>query len=81
VSHRYKAAVGLGARARVADPNLSDELPTEMRSLDMAPGTEVTVAGHDEERDLVLVNWTDSQGNPRTTSIELEVFAEDFEEC
>jgi hypothetical protein len=81
VSHRYKADVGLGARARVDDPNLSDELPTEMRDLDMAPGTEVTVVGHDEERDLVLVDWTDSQGNQRTTSVELDVFAADFEEC
>ena len=56
MSYRYKADAGLAARARVADPDVSDDLPAEMRDLDMAPGTEVEVAGHDEERDLVLVN-------------------------
>lgn len=81
MSHRYKADGGLAARARVADPNVSDDLPSEMHDLDMAPDTEVTVVGHDEDRDLVLVNWTDLQGNQRTTSIEPEAFARDFEEC
>jgi hypothetical protein len=52
-----------------------------MHYLDKAPGNEVTVAGHDEERNLMLVNWTDLQGNPRTTSVEPDVFDRDFEEC
>jgi hypothetical protein len=80
-AYRYKAGAGLGARARVADPDVSDELSSEMHDLDMASDTEVEVVGHDEERDLVLVNWTDLQGNPRTTSIDPAVFAADFEEC
>lgn len=81
VRYRYNADAGLAARARIADPDLSDELPSEMHDLDMPPGTEVEVVGHDEERDLVLVNWTDLQGNPRTTSIEPSTFGNDFEEC
>ena len=81
MSYRYKADAGLAARARVADPDVSDDLPAEMRDLDMEPGTEVEVAGHDEERDLVLVNWTDANGTPRTTSLPPDTFAADFEEC
>lgn len=79
--YRYRAAVGLAARARVADPDLSDELPGEMHELDMAPGTEVTVAGHDEDRNLMLLDWVDRAGTPRTTSVEPHVFDRDFEEC
>jgi len=81
MTHRYKADAGLAARARVADPDVSDELPAEMHDLDMAPGTEVEVIGPDDERDLVLVNWTDRNGTPRTTSLTAETFADDFEEC
>lgn len=80
MTHRYKADVGLAARARVDDPDVSDDLPAEMHELDMAPGTEVTVSGHDLERELVLLNWTDRNGTPRTTSVTAEVFADDFEE-
>jgi hypothetical protein len=77
----YSADAGLAARARVADPDLTDELPTEMAALDMAPGTEVTVDGYDKDRDLVLVGWTDSAGTPRVTSVEPDVFAETFEKA
>jgi hypothetical protein len=80
-TYRYKADAGLAARARIADPDLSDDLPSDMHDLDMAPDTEVTVVGRDEERDLILVNWTDLQGNPRSTSIEPDAFDNDFEEC
>jgi chitodextrinase len=74
----YSADAGLAARARVADPGLSDELPTEMAALDLAPGTAVTVAGYDKDRDLVLVDWTDGEGTSRTTSVEPDVFTEHF---
>jgi hypothetical protein len=80
-TYRYKADAGLAARARIADPDVSDDLPEEMHDLDMPPDTEVTVVGHDEERNLVLVGWTDLQGNSRTTSIEPDALAHDFEEC
>lgn len=74
----YSADVGLAARARVADPDLSDELPSEMAALDLAPGTEVTVDGYDTDRDLVLAGWTDSAGTPRVTSIDPAEFAAQF---
>lgn len=78
VTYRYEAEEGLGGRARVADPTVSDDLPAEMRELDMTTDTRVTVSGYDDERDLVLVDWTDGQGNPRTTSLEPEVLDEHF---
>lgn len=76
--YRHTAEKGLAARARVADPDVSDDLSAEMTDLDMHPDTTVTVAGYDDERDLVLVDWTDLQGNLRTTSVELAQFAEHF---
>jgi hypothetical protein len=50
----------------------------EMAELDLHPGTEVKVVGHDDDRDLVLVEWTDAQGNSRTTSVEPDVFSDHF---
>lgn len=50
----------------------------DMAELDLHPGTEVKVVGHDDERDLVLVEWTDAQGNPRTTSVEPAQFTDHF---
>jgi hypothetical protein len=75
---RFTADTGLAAAARVADPDVSDDLPTEMVDLDLHPDTTVTVVGHDEERDLVLIEWTDLQGNPRITSVPPEQIASDF---
>ncbi len=80
-AYRYRAGDGLAARARIADPDLSDDLPAEMHDLDMQPDTVVEVTGYDEERDLVLVGWTDLQGNPRITSVLPADFVDDFEEC
>lgn len=77
-AYTYSGDVGLAAAARVADPDITDELPTEMAALDMAPGTEVTVDGYDKDRDLVLVGWCDSAGTPRVTSVAPEHFAASF---
>jgi hypothetical protein len=74
----YSAGVGLAARARVADPDVDDGLAGDMAELDLTPGTEVTIVGCDEERDMVLLDWTDAQGNPRTTSVTSAVFDECF---
>lgn len=78
-SYRLAADAGLGAAARDADPDQAGPLPTEQAVLDLQPGTTVVVAGHDPDRDLVLVEWTDGQGNPRITSIGPGAFARDFE--
>lgn len=59
------AAAGLDDDQRVLA-----EHHAAMHALDLHPGTEVTVAGHDADRDLVLVEWTDAQGDPRITSVE-----------
>jgi hypothetical protein len=75
---RFTADTGLGAQARVDDPDVSDDLPAEMVDLDLHPDTTVTIVGHDEDRDLVLVEWTDLQGNPRITSVQPNVLAERF---
>lgn len=78
-AYRHAADTGLGADARDADADLVGALPTEMAELDLHPGVEVTVEGYDDDRDLVLVSWTDGAGNPRITSVEPADFAERFE--
>ena len=77
-TYTYSGDDGLGACARVADPDISDELPSDMAALDMAPGTEVTVDGYDKDRDLVLVGWVDGAGTPRVTSVDPAEFAAQF---
>ena len=69
--YHYRADVGLAAQ-HVAD------LSAEMVGLDMQPGTIVTVVDYDHDRDLVVVDWIDAQGNPRITSVAPELFARDF---
>jgi hypothetical protein len=46
--------------------------------LTCTPTRPSTVVGHDEDRDLILVEWTDLQGNPRITSVEPDTLAERF---
>jgi hypothetical protein len=77
-TYRHRADTGLAARARVADPDVSDDLPAEMVDLDMHPDTTVKVCGYDDDRDLVLVEWTDLSGTPRITSIEPDDFDQHF---
>ena len=60
-------------------PGGADHPEGPRAALDMHPGMPVTVAGHDDDRDLVLVNWVDGQDNPRTTSIDPRVFADQFD--
>jgi hypothetical protein len=71
----YTAETSLGQK------HASGALPAEMVELDLHPGTTVAVAGHDHERGLVLVEWTDRSGNPRTTSVEPATFADHFTEA
>lgn len=77
-TYRHAAEQGLAARARVADPAVSDDLSSEMADLDLHPDTTVVVAGYDDDRGLVLLEWTDRQGNPRITSVDPDDFAADF---
>lgn len=69
--HAYGARQALGAR------NAENQHP-DMVQLDLSPGTDVKVIGHDDERDLVLIEWTDQLGNPRITSIEPAEFSKSF---
>ena len=78
--YQYTAGQGLAARARLDDPDVPDDLPAEMRELDLPPLTRVTVADVDTGRDLVIVEWVDRSGNQRRTSIDQDVFATDFTE-
>lgn len=70
--YRYTGDVGLGEHHKGA------ELIAEQAELDMVPGTVVAVCGHDDERDLVLVEWTDKQGTPRITSLVPDNFDRHF---
>jgi hypothetical protein len=77
--YRHTAEQGLAARARVADPSVSDDLHPDMAELDMPPGCVVTVIAYDAERDLALAEWTDGQGNQRITSLDTGDLADNFE--
>lgn len=59
-------------------PGGADHPDGPRAALDMHPGTLVTLAGYDEDRDLVLVEWTDGQDNQRITSIPPASFDDDF---
>jgi len=70
--YKYAGDAGLGAKS------IEGDLHPDMADLDLSPGTLVKVVGQDDERDLVLVEWEDAQGNPRITSVPLDTFGTDF---
>lgn len=78
-SMRAAVAVMHPTEAQLAE--LDTFLGRTMHDLDLHHGTEVTHAGHDDERDLVLVEWTDQHGDHRVTSLTPAVFAEFFQEA
>lgn len=81
--YRQTGVHGLGQRARIADPDIAADLntlPLEMTQLDMPADAVVTVIGHDDDRDLVLVEWADSTGTDRITSMPAAELAENFTE-
>jgi hypothetical protein len=77
--YTFAGDVGLAAAAREADSNVDDHLTAEHAELDLTPGTAVTVCGYDDERDLVLVEWTDVKETPRVTSIDPAMFELQFD--
>lgn len=80
--YRFAGTDGLGQDARTADPDVPDAsnlLRSDMAELDMPAGAEVTVIGHDDDRDLVLVRWADAQGTDRITSVPADELAVQFE--
>ena len=75
-THKYVHDRGFGQHHAEASQR---ELPAEMRDLDMAPGTEVEVAGTDEDTGRPILAWADATGNGRRTTVDTEFFAEHFE--
>ena len=78
----FKGQFGLGQGARNNVPDVPADrtkLRGDMADLDMAPDTAVTVAGYDDDRDLVLLAWTDSAGTPRITSVTEQDYASQFQ--
>jgi hypothetical protein len=63
---------GFGANAR------GEELVKEMAELDLVPGTTVTVLELDAESGWPIVQWTDSKGLDRLTTINPDEFEQDF---
>jgi hypothetical protein len=55
-----------------------DALTADMRELDMVDGTEVTYLADDEDSGWPLVEWTDSVGTPRITTIDPAIFDSNF---
>lgn len=58
--------------------HLGQPLSAEMAELDMVDGTVVTVLEFDAESDWPLVEWTDSKGINRITTIEPSFFDANF---
>lgn len=77
-TYTYSGSEGFGQAARRADPDQPDEMNVvdgvNMTWLDMPPGTTVKVVGHDDDRDLVLLEWTDGAGTTRVTSVTEDQF-------
>lgn len=63
---------GFGESAR------GTELADEMAELDLQPGADVTVLELDADSGWPIIQWTDSTGRSRLTTIEPEVFDADF---
>lgn len=76
--YRHTAEQGLAARARLADPAVGDDLHPEMAQLDLPPDTVVEVVAFDDDRDLVLVQWTDGNDTERITSLDEDDFTASF---
>lgn len=77
----FRGDQGLGQAGRIADPDIPEErneLRSEMVEMDLTPGTKCQVTGVDDDRDLVLIGWTDSLGNPRITSVTEDDFRSNF---
>lgn len=75
---RHTAERGLAARARIADPDVGDDLHPEMAHLDLPPDAAVKVEGFDDDRGLILIGWTDVNDTPRITSVTGDEFAASF---
>jgi hypothetical protein len=78
-THRYSHPEGKGFGQHHAEAG-QRELPAEMRDLDMPPGTEVEHIATDDDRNLVVVAWTDRAGDARRTSVDPDFFVSHFEE-
>jgi hypothetical protein len=57
-----------------------DVLTAEMTELDLKDGTEVFVVAMDEESGWPIIDWTDSTGVYRMTTIDPELFDQFFVE-
>jgi hypothetical protein len=86
-----RAALGVVNPTDGQTSELEEFLGRTMNDLDMADGTEVELVMNDDPEDpgyeqplehegLKVVDWTDSQGNARRTSVSNEVFNECFTE-
>jgi hypothetical protein len=62
--YHHPEGLGLGEHFR------GGELTDEMKSLDLANGTPVTIFEVDEDTGWYLVEWTDSKGIDRITTVD-----------
>jgi hypothetical protein len=72
--YTYDPAHGTGLGHNAA----GNPLTAEMSELDLVPGTTVEVLELDADSDWPLVQWTDGTGINRITTIEPNVFDQDF---
>lgn len=66
---------GFGHMAR------GSELTAEMKELDLPDGAEVVLFALDEDSGWPIINWTDSKGIDRMTTVDPDIFNEHFQEA
>lgn len=75
----FQPGHGLGFGARARSVTGFGELSSEMTELDLKPGAAVTVHSLDEDSGWPIIQWKDDVGTDRLTTINPEVFAEEFQ--
>ncbi len=56
------------------------ELSAEMKGLDLRDGQEVVLLDYDADSSWPIIEWTDGVGTNRITTIDPEMFSENFQE-
>jgi hypothetical protein len=66
--YTHPEGLGFGEHFRGTD------LTAEMKELDLASGTEVTILEYDADTDWPLIQWVDSKGIGRITTVDPQFF-------
>ena len=77
--YAYGHPMGFGLGEHVRDEAGFGEMKTDMSELDLQDGQEVTLFALDEDSGWPIINWTDSTGIDRMTTVSPELFDRFFQ--